>query len=407
MQGTALVNKFASRKQAVWPHLRKFLQVQQRIVFVGVLICALFAAINPNTYLLFMGVCVLVIGNLMYVLQFLSSRIYLNRPFPWNWLLYLPAMTATSLIASLGAVGLLRWMHPEAGAYWALFHASWKIAMVVCMGAGIATHAVLEIQGKLQEKNKLLELAVERGKLALHQQEQEMNRALEIQKELLPKEMPRLDGIEFSGAWRPARAVGGDYFDFLRLDDHRLGICIGDVSGKGLTAALLMANLQAAFRAYAMPEATPSAVCAKLNAFICGNVAPGKFITFFYGIFDAQRHTLTYENAGHCPGLLLRSGGQMEFLSGQGGVLGVLPEWRYADFTVELAPGDRLLFYTDGVSEAQNKDAEEFGYQRIAAAAGPTPSSAADCQRRVVEEVTKFCAGEFGDDVTLIAAAVR
>jgi phosphoserine phosphatase RsbU/P len=259
---------------------------------------------------------------------------------------------------------MLRWMRPDIGPYWRLFH-------------------------------------------ALHQQEQELSRALEIQKDLLPKELPQLPGIELAGAWQPAHAVGGDYFGVILLDDRRLGICVGDVSGKGLTAALLVANLQAAFRAYAMPDATPSAVCAKLNAFVCGNVAPGKFITFFYGIFDTQRHTLIYENAGHCPGLLLRASGQAEPLQGRGGVLGVMPEWVYADSTVQLAPGDRLLFYTDGVSEAENGAAEEFGYKRIVAAAGQAPGSAAECKRRVMDEVARFCAGEFRDDVTLLVAAVR
>jgi phosphoserine phosphatase RsbU/P len=175
----------------------------------------------------------------------------------------------------------------------------------------------------------------------------------------------------------------------------------------GLTASLLMANLQAAFRAYAKPDTSPATVCRKLNAFVCGNVAPGKFITFFYGILDGQKKSFTYENAGHCPGILVHAGGRTELLSGQGGVLGVQPEWTYQDFTIRLASGDRLLLYTDGVSEAANKEAEEFGYRRIAAAAASARASAPDCQRCVMEEVIRFCGGEFADDVTLIAAAVH
>ena len=367
-----------SWKQSVWPRARYFLEVQQRIVFAGVLISALFAVLNPHAPLLFMAVCIVTIGNLMYVLQTLSGRLYGNRPFPWNWVLYLPVLAAGSFASALATVGILRWMRPDIGPYWRLFPESWEIVMVVCMGAGIVSFAVTQVQRKLSEKNKVLEQAVERSTIALHQQRQELSRALEIQKDLLPKELPQLPGIELAGAWQLARAVGGDYFDVILLDDRRLGICVGDVSGKGLTAALLIANLQAAFRAYAMPDAIPSAVCAKLNAFACGNVAPGKFITFFYGIFDTQRHTLIYENAGHCPGLLLRASGQAEPLQGQGGVLGVMPEWIYADSTVQLAPGDRLLFYTDGVSEAENGAAEEFGYKRIVAAAGQAPGSAAE-----------------------------
>ena len=399
--------QLGSWKLAVKPILREVLRAEQRIVFGGVLISALFSAVMPGTPLLFMGVCILVVGNAMYALLLFGSRIYDHRPFPWNWILYIPLLAFGAFLSAFASVALLRWMHPSVGPYWPLFHAIWKIVVVACMVGGIAGYAVLKIQARLQAKNKLLEQAVERGTLQLQQQEQELKQALEIQKDLLPKELPQLPGMELAGAWQPARTVGGDYFDALRLDDNRIGICVGDVSGKGLTASLLMANLQAAFRAYAMPDSSPAMVCGKLNAFVCGNVAPGKFITFFYGILDGQKKTLTYESAGHCPGILVHAGGQTELLSGQGIVFGVQPQWTYQDFTIRLASGDRLLLYTDGVSEAANKEAEEFGYQRIAAAAASARASATDCQRRVMEEVMKFCGGEFGDDVTLIVAAVH
>ena len=399
--------QLGSWKLAVKPILREVLRAEQRIVFGGVLISALFSAVMPGTPLLFMGVCILVVGNAMYALLLFGSRIYDHRPFPWNWILYIPLLAFGAFLSAFASVALLRWMHPSVGPYWPLFHAIWKIVVVACMVGGIAGYAVLKIQARLQAKNKLLEQAVERGTLQLQQQEQELKQALEIQKDLLPKELPQLPGMELAGAWQPARTVGGDYFDALRLDDNRIGICVGDVSGKGLTASLLMANLQAAFRAYAMPDSSPAMVCGKLNAFVCGNVAPGKFITFFYGILDGQKKTLTYESAGHCPGILVHAGGQTELLSGQGIVFGVQPQWTYQDFTIRLASGDRLLLYTDGVSEAANKEAEEFGYQRIGAAAASARASAADCQRRVMEEVMKFCGGEFGDDVTLIVAAVH
>ena len=124
---------------------------------------------------------------------------------------------------------------------------------------------------------------------------------------LLPKSIPQLRGMQVAGAWQPASAVSGDYYDVLALDDDRLAICIGDVVGKGITAALLMANLQAAFRAFATADASPAAVCSKLNAFMCGNVASGKFISFFYCIVDARDRSLAYENAGHCPAQLVRA----------------------------------------------------------------------------------------------------
>ena len=398
----------ANSWKTVWlPRLRQLLEVEQRVIFVGVLISALFAVTIPGAPILFMGVCILTIGNLMYFLQTLAARIYNNRPFPWNWMLYLPTLVAVSFAGAFIAIGLLRWTRPHIGPYWELFHQSWKIVMVVSMGTGIVGYAVQEVQRKLQAKNKLLEQTVERSTAALAQQEQELTRACEIQAGLLPKVLPQHPNLELAGAWQPARTVGGDYFDVVQLDEDRLGICIGDVSGKGLTASLLMANLQAAFRAYATPEATPATVCAKLNAFVCGNVASDKFITFFYAIVGARRQTLIYENAGHCPALLLHRAGLADSLCGQGGVLGVAPEWTYADSTKQLAAGDRLLLFTDGVTEAENNQAVEFGSERIVQVAGPAGSSAAETKRRVMEEVAKFCNGEFRDDVTLVVAAIR
>jgi sigma-B regulation protein RsbU (phosphoserine phosphatase) len=354
-----------------------------------------------------MGICTLTIGNLMYFLQTVAVRLYSNRPFPWNWVIYLPILTAASLAGTLGAVALVRWTRTDVAPYWDVFRHTYKIIMVVSMGGGIVGYAVQGVQSKLQAKNKLLEQAVERSTAALAQQEQELVRACEIQSGLLPKVLPQHPNLELAGAWQPARTVGGDYFDVVQLDEDRLGICVGDVSGKGLTASLLMANLQAAFRAYATPEATPAAVCAKLNAFVCGNVASDKFITFFYAIVDARRRTLVYENAGHCPALLLRAASSPDSLCGQGGVLGVDPEWTYADSTKQLVAGDRLLFFTDGVTEAENQRAVEFGAERIVEVAGPSGSSAAETKRRVMEEVAKFCNGEFHDDVTLVVAAIR
>jgi serine phosphatase RsbU (regulator of sigma subunit) len=136
-------------------------------------------------------------------------------------------------------------------------------------------------------------------------------------------------------------------------------------------------------------------------------VAPGKFITFFYAILDARTRTLTYENAGYCAGLLMKNNGETEQLRGQGGVLGVRPEWSYADSTLALAQGDRLLFFTDSVTEAENTKEEEFGYQGIANAAGTGPSSSAELKSKIMKAVEEFCHGEFRDDVALVVACIR
>jgi sigma-B regulation protein RsbU (phosphoserine phosphatase) len=391
--------------------LRQLLQVQQRIVFVGVLICVLIAVVRPGAPLLYMGVCILVVGNFMYALQVLGRSLYAGRAVSYSWapfLSFLALLAAGSVISAFAAVALLHWMRPAFGTYWQIFHESWPIVVVVCMIAGIVGYAVQRIQEKLQAKNKLLERAVAQGAVVIAEQEQELRRALEIQRGLLPKDLPQLRGMELAGAWQPARTVGGDYFDVVQFSETRLGICIGDVSGKGLTAALLMSNLQAAFRAFAAAEAMPAEVCGRLNAFISGNVATGKFITFFYAVVDLEKLTLVYENAGHCPGLLLRTSGGTEFLRGHGAVLGVIPEWNYTNETVQLGAGDRLFFYTDGVTEAENEATDEFGYERLQrAAVSSAPESAAATNRRIMEEVASFCKGQFRDDVTLVVLAIR
>jgi len=173
--------------------------VEQRIVFGGVLISALFAVVMPGTPLPFMGVCILVVGNAIYALLFFGSRIYNHRPFPWNWIFYIPLLAFGAFLSAFATVALLRWMHPSVGPYWQVFRASWKIVVVACMVGGIAGYAVLKIQARLQAKNKLLEQAVEGGTLQLQQQEKELKQALEIQKDLLPKELPQLPDTELAG----------------------------------------------------------------------------------------------------------------------------------------------------------------------------------------------------------------
>jgi sigma-B regulation protein RsbU (phosphoserine phosphatase) len=312
-------------------------------------------------------------------------------------------------VTTLLSCTLLRWIMPVNETFWTLFRESAPIVVVVCMASGIIAYLVSEVQEKLKEKNRQLQQAVERGTTALHQQEQELNRAREIQQDLMPKELPQLPRVAMAGAWQPARTVGGDYFDVIQLDSNRLGICIGDVAGKGITAALLMANLQASFRAFATPEESPAAVCAKLNAFLCSNLAPGKFVTFFYAILNAEDRTLRYENAGHCPAILVKAGGETELLSGDGAVLGVLPDWQYRDFSVQLAAGDRLLFFTDGVTEAANVQFEEFGNERVIGSVRAMDGtlSALATQRKLLEEVTRFCASNFQDDATILVAAIH
>jgi sigma-B regulation protein RsbU (phosphoserine phosphatase) len=237
--------------------------------------------------------------------------------------------------------------------------------------------------------------------------EQALAEAREIQQELLPTEISQIPGYEISGAWKPARLVGGDYFDVLEFGQGRVALCIADVVGKGLPAALLMSNLQAAIKAVALDSLLPQELCARLNRFMCSNTAPDKFITFFYGLIDAAQRKLVYSNAGHNSPILRRRDGSSIRLQEGGVALGIFPEWRYEAGETELAPGDRLVLFTDGVTEAMSPQGEEFGEERLLALLDAAPEAgAAEMQERILQAVTEFSGSELHDDATLIVLIV-
>jgi len=389
-----------------FPRLHRVLQVEQLLVFVGLVVYAFLASLNQRPSLTILMVAMLTVGNLVIPLAFLVRRLYASRPFPWNWVVFFPVQTGFGFVCAFVSIIFLQATKIDPEPFGAIFRHLGPFVIVTVVVANVVFYAVDEIQKRLKERNELLEQTVEKGTLALQQQEEELKRAREIQQMLLPNRLPQLPGAQTSGAWQPAREVGGDYFDVIQLDESRVGICVGDVAGKGITAALLMANLQASFRAFATADATPQAVCTKLNKFLCANIASGKFVTFFYAVLDAQTRTLTYENAGHCPGLLVRGNGATESLPGGGAVLGALPDWAYQDYTVQLQPGDKLLLWTDGIIEAENAQLEEFGEERALDAARSVDASALDTQRAIMQKVTAFCGGNFRDDATLLVLRV-
>ncbi|HLX00170.1 MAG TPA: PP2C family protein-serine/threonine phosphatase [Candidatus Acidoferrales bacterium] len=389
------------------PWVREFLKLQQRFVFIGVIIYAFFAALRVPAPFTIIMTAVLCVGNVVGPLQQASRPIYEHRPFPWNWILFFPTVLANGLLTALATTAIVRWVFAGTPSYWAFFNEMAPLMILVSVVLVAGTYLNEQVQGKLREKNLQLAQEVEKGSTALKQKEQELDRALEIQRDLLPKSLPQLPGVDIDGAWQPARTVGGDYYDVIQLDTTRLGFCIGDVSGKGITAALLMANLQASFRAFATPDATPASVCTKLNDFLCGNTGSDKFISFFYGVLDVENLTLTYVNAGHCPVLLMKKTGRAEFLRSEGVVLGIIPEWTYSDALARLSSGDKLVLCTDGVLEAANQQAVEFGEQRLVQSAQGTDGSAQLIQKKIMNDVTLFCLSNFHDDATLLVVAIR
>jgi len=400
------VSKLTVAFKKLFPTLRVLRKLEQVILFAAFVTYAVLASLGQKASLLVILLASLTVGNLLIPLAWACRRVFATRAFPWNWVLFFPVQIALGFVCSVGLVLIFQWTGIDREPFWTVFGRLGSLVIVVVVVTGAIWFMVDQYHQKLQERNELLQQTVEKGTIALQQQEEELKRAREIQQMLLPNVLPQLAGVQISGAWQPAREVGGDYFDVIALDEKRLGICIGDVAGKGITAALLMANLQAAFRAFATADASPQAVCTKLNKFLSANLASGKFVTFFYAVLDADRRTLIYENAGHCPGLLIRGNGAAELLRGSGAVLGVLPDWIYQDSTVQLERGDTLLLSTDGVTEAENSQLEEFGEQRLLEAARARNGSALDTQRAVMQQVTAYCGGNFRDDAALLVLRV-
>jgi sigma-B regulation protein RsbU (phosphoserine phosphatase) len=243
--------------------------------------------------------------------------------------------------------------------------------------------------------------------LQFHLQEREVAEARSIQQGLLPKSIPQQAGYEIAGAWQPAQSIGGDYYDVLEFDESTLGLCIADVAGKGLPAALLMSNLQAAVRGLASPSLSPDGLCARLNSLVCHNTGNDRFITFFYAQLDGPARLLQYTNAGHNAPILLHRDGAHERLETGGGVLGVFPHQTFAAGAAKLAPGDRVIFFTDGVTEACDAAGEEFGDARLLHLLQEhRMATASALQEKILAVAGEFSQGHWHDDATLLVLAV-
>ena len=249
--------------------------------------------------------------------------------------------------------------------------------------------------------------AREAALLHLQEQEREIAEAKAIQEKLLPREIPQMPGYEIASAWQSARLVGGDYFDILPLDEETLGICIADVAGKGMPAALLMSNLQAAVRGLSSPSLMPNLLCNRLNSIVYRNTESDRFITFFYAHLEGPARRLVYANAGHNAPLVVRADGSHERLLEGGAVLGIFDSRNYELGTAQLAPGDRVILFTDGVTEACSPAGEEFGEARLLRLLEDHRNLSADeLQAKILTTVAGFSGGRWQDDATLLVLAV-
>ena len=269
------------------------------------------------------------------------------------------------------------------------------------------------VQTGLALENARLTAAVAQEIAQREKLHREIEIAREVQERLFPQELPPVPGIDYYGKCRPAQAVGGDYYDFLPLGEGRLGLAIGDVSGKGISAALMMASLQASLRGQAMLEPDNlTSLMKRLNHLVYGASSASRYATFFYAQYEAGTRRLTYVNAGHNPPFLVRmrqEASGVERLDLGGPVIGLMPDVPYEQASVALHPGDVILAYTDGVSEAMNLTNQEWGEQRLLDAAKSCLTlSAQQVIDRILKAADTFAAdAPQYDDMTLVVIKVQ
>ena len=238
-----------------------------------------------------------------------------------------------------------------------------------------------------------------------------------MQTRLFPQAPPATSTLDYSGVCRPARGVGGDYYDFLPVGEHRLGLAVADVSGKGMFAGLLMASLQGQVQSLALRHGVAlDTLVGELNRLMYASTASDKYVTLFYGVYDDRTRELTYVNAGHVPPLLFRPrnpatavGYDVRSLRPSGMVIGLMAEETFPQQSVQLAPGDVLLIFTDGVTEAvDDNDDEEFGRARLEALVTQHGRrSASELRDVILRDVDRFRADSAQqDDTTLVVAKV-
>ena len=231
----------------------------------------------------------------------------------------------------------------------------------------------------------------------------ELNEAREIQRGLMPRRMPSLHGFSLASAWQAAHEVSGDYLTAFKVDESHAVLCVADVAGKGFPAALLMSNMQAALKSLVSERISPSELCVKLNRLMCGNTPLRKFVSCFYGDLDVPNRTLTFTNAGHNPPILMRRNGECIRLEDGGRVIGAFTDSNYTQRQIKFYQGDKLLLFTDGVTEARNASGEEFGEERLLEfVRAYRGRNAAELRTIILNEVTQFCSDNFDDDAALM-----
>lgn len=268
---------------------------------------------------------------------------------------------------------------------------TWTLAFAGTTAVGVLLASLYRVQTELRASRR-----------ELQRKTAELGFAYEVQRALFPKRFPTGRGVEFAAACVPARGIGGDYYDVLELSEERLGVAVADISGKGISAAILMANLQALLRTLAASSRSPAELGTRLNRHLYDTTDGAMFATFFYAEWRAGERQLRYVNAGHNPPLLLRANGCRR-LDEAGVPLGLFPEAELPVGEATLGAGDLLVLYSDGVTERGAHAGDEFGDRRLEQlVADHRHAPLGQIQTRVLSAVESWSGGEIEDDVTLL-----
>ncbi|PKK84105.1 MAG: hypothetical protein CVT49_04735 [candidate division Zixibacteria bacterium HGW-Zixibacteria-1] len=257
-----------------------------------------------------------------------------------------------------------------------------------------ASHAAISI-----ERATLHESMIRNQRL-----QEQLHIARQIQLTFIPKKEPVIPGYDVSGINIPSGEVGGDYFDFIKIIDNQTGIAIADVSGKGIPASLLMASFRASLIAEIRNNYAIRTICSKVNSLMYESVEQGNYVTAFYGVLDSKNNIFTFSNCGHNRPILLRHDGSIEYLREGGLAMGIMPDIKYEERPIFLQSGDTIVFYTDGVTEINNADGEEFGEKHLVEALLEFKDlKAREIHRKIYQKIKSFAAANHTyDDLTMI-----
>ncbi|HXK04123.1 MAG TPA: SpoIIE family protein phosphatase [Verrucomicrobiae bacterium] len=254
------------------------------------------------------------------------------------------------------------------------------------------------------DNNRLL-ATIRKQAEPVRQRKSELEIAANVQQKLFPRKLHRLASLDYSGHCVPAREVGGDYYDFLEISERKIGFVLGDVSGKGVPAALLMANLQACFRSQ-QPSSleNPAQVLRAVNRHFFESTTADRYATLIFAVYDDATRKIRYVNCAHCPPLILRAGGELERLPSTATMLGAFARWDCVEAETDLRPEDTLLLYSDGVTEAGADCGEDFGEDRLIHALRVNQRQPAQpLVEAIVHDVQEFSGAARSDDVTVVA----